>query len=579
MSVRLTDWLEPHCEFSDRRSTVAVLNELLKKQSSIAASSLGSQQSPVAHYDRQATQVEHIARLMWGAVPAGCDAEQVNQLFAERIWKGCDESHPEFWGEPKDYDQRVVEMSSIAVALVDCPEYYFFPLSDEQKAGLFRWLRSVESLKLPPNNWRLFRILILASIAKLGGEIDRKQLDDDLNFIDDHYLGQGWYQDGPNKVMDNYNPFAFHLYSLIYARWFSNEEPERCQRWLERSVEFAQTYQRWFGDDGAQLAYGRSLNYRFAGAAFWAELAYFEPKEFSAGQLRGLWARSMRWWAKQPIWGTSGELLSGFAYPNLLASEFYTSSSSPFLAFKAFSALRLPSDHAFWQQKEQEADKSLTPQWVNDQHLVWRYGGSYLLTNAPASGELRYCTDKYLKFAYSSDHGLCVEGHNWMGQGFVGDNLLSFYHPQTKQWFCRQRIEKAYRDKGMLVSIWSPFDGCKVTTKQSVSNRIETRTHHIETESELKFIASGYAVDQWQPWGVTEAFDDTALLESERLFSQIQLKEGAGKATVLPCAPNTNLLYAHAAVPVITGMVAKGNTRLVTDISAGRIAQRTALND
>jgi len=577
MSIRLTDWLAPQSQFCDRDATVQILSALLEKQHSARTERPSFATFPAAHYNQQATQVEHLARLMWGAVPAGCDAEQYNRAFAAQLVAGCDEQHPDFWGTPSDFDQRVVEMSSFAVAMVDCPECYFMPLSQAQQAQRFAWLRSVETLKLPPNNWRLFRILILAAIAKLGGEIDQQVLADDLDFIDQHYLGQGWYQDGPNKVMDNYNPFAFHLYGLIYARWCGEQDPERCQRWLARAIEFAQSYQAWFGDDGAQLVYGRSLNYRFASAAFWAELAYFEPQQFPPGLLRSLWASTMRWWANQPIWSENAELLSGFAYPNLLASEFYTSSASPFLAFKAFSALRLPAKHSFWQADEQPLASHCAPLWVVDQHLIWRSGGSYLLTNAPASGELRHSPDKYLKFAYSSDHGLCVEGEKWIEQGFVGDNLLAFYHPETQQWFGRRKHEQAYREGDALISIWQPFAGCKVTTVQSMQSNKEVRTHHIESDRALNYIATGYAVDRWQPWGSQGKESAQALVQSERLYSQIELVQGPGNASVYPCAPNTNLLYAHASVPVISGTVSAGNTCLATEISAGRTANRTAL--
>ncbi len=59
-------------------------------------------------------------------------------------------------------------------------------------------------------------------------------------------------------------------YSLLYAMFMEKEEPERCARFRQRARDFARDYIYWFGGDGASIAYGRSLTYRFAQGAFFA---------------------------------------------------------------------------------------------------------------------------------------------------------------------------------------------------------------------------------------------------------------------------------------------------------------------
>ncbi|CCN47463.1 conserved hypothetical protein [Vibrio nigripulchritudo MADA3029] len=574
MSIRLAQWLPNKTSFDSKDNTLNVLRFLLEKQP--FAKTQPSVSDPLsycaAHYDSEATQIELVARLMWGAVPAHQQLTNENHKLAEWLKQGVNGTSGSPWKQPKNYDQMIVEMSAFAVAMVDASEIYWEPLTDKEKQNFADWMKPVQELEIPTNNWRWFRVLIVTALQKLGFDIDQSKLDDDLAFIDAHYLGQGWYQDGAAPVLDYYNPFAFHFYGLTYARWVQDSDPQASQKYVKRAVEFAETYQYWYTTDGAQLCYGRSLNYRFAGAAFWSELASFEPAGIEMSLLKSMWTNSMRWWSEQPIWAHDGHLLPGFAYPNLLASEFYTSPVSPFLALKAFNCLRLDASHPFWQANVEPIDSSLAPKLVCDQHLLWREEGCYLISNAPASGELRHCHDKYSKFAYSSDHGLCVESEKWIDQGFAGDNMLAFLHPFTNTWHTRTRNIESWREGDALMSVWQPFEGCTVTTEQYLDEeRIEHRKHVIKSDIELSYLMTGHAVDQWKPW-FSHTDETYSRVESSKLYSEIQLVQGEGKSAVYPCAPNTNLLYAHASVPAVSGKVNKGSSTLKALVLAGRTA-------
>lgn len=572
MSIQLAQWLPEDSTFTSRDNALNVVKFLLGKQPILNAENreCSPQLGCAAHYNDEAASVEHIARLMWGAVPANNELKRDNEALRLALLSGISGENENAWSNLVNYDQKIVEMSSFAVAIVDAPDTFWNPLSDAEKQALIDWMTPVQELDIPPNNWRWFRVLIVFALERVGVDIQRDKLQQDLDFIDSHYMGQGWYQDGEAAVMDYYNPFAFHFYGLVYARWIRDTRSDESEKYVNRAVEFAQSYQYWFGENGAQLCYGRSLNYRFAGAGFWSELAWFEPKGIAMSSLKSHWVSSVRWWARQPIWSQDGQLLSGFAYPNLLASEFYTSPVSPLLALKAFSALRLSEDHAFWQAENQPLEKSLKPTWVCDQHFLWRDGGCYLLTNAPPSGELRHCYDKYSKFAYSSEHGLCVESEQWISQGFAGDNMLAFQHPETQSWHARTKNEEAWREGEKLVSVWSPFKGIRVVTTQWLNETgNETREHNIQCESDFNYVMTGHAVDVWTPW-FSHLERKPARVESERLFSEIILEYGEGDSAVYPCAPNTNLLYAHASVPAVSGKVRKGSSTLKALILAGR---------
>lgn len=571
MAVSLNHWFQSAACFADRAMTLKVLSALAEKQlAQIKGEALSN---PLdysgAHYSQQTAKIEHVSRLLMGVIPASAELASVCAEIREQIVIGTDPESEEFWLFPVNYDQRVVEMVALGMALTDAREQFWEPLTARQQQNLTNWLLTVQTLDIPPNNWRWFRVLILTSLDKLGIDIDNKVLEQDLGFIDELYFQDGWYQDGASGVLDYYNPFAFQLYALVYCRWHGYQG-KRCERLLQRACEFAETYQVWFGREGQQLCYGRSLNYRFASVAFWAELARCDHPAVDTARSSAIWHQCMGWWAKQPIWEESGQLLPGFAYPNLLSTEFYNSPVSPLLAFKAFNALALPEAHAFWQSAEGCIPPVHEPVWIGDTHLVWRNKGGYLLTNGPASSELRHCEDKYSKYAYSSDHGFCVESTRWIEQGWAGDNMIAFRHPKTGYWIGRNKNLSAYRDGDALVSVWSPFSGCMVKVKQTLCDGNEHRRVEISCREPLDFIMTGYAVDKWIPWFSHEEEQQPSIC-SDRLFSDMEIIQGEGRTHIYPCAPNTNLLYIHACVPAVVATAAQGESVTEVVLRAGRI--------
>lgn len=571
VAISLNQLMNGDVSSFNRENVVSILDTIARKQLALIDNSNDAfvHRYGAAHYDEDTTLIEQVCRLMWGVVPMGHEGEHHHKLVLQQIVRGTDPTGPSYWKQPKNYDQRVVEMSAIAVAMCDQAELYWHPLDTDEKNNLVAWLSSVECLELPCNNWRWFRVLILSALAKLGHRTGQDVLANDLTLIESFYLADGWYQDGANGVADYYNPFAFQLYALVYCRWHEYQG-DLCRRLLARAIEFSKGYEAWFGNDGKQLAYGRSLNYRFAAAGFWAELARVDDDRVDVVLCRDIWTQTLSWWAGQSIWDTNAQLLPGFGYPNLLSTEFYTSSVSPMLALKAFNALNLPSEHPFWLHQPRELCLRLSPRWIADRHLVWRNGGCYMLTNAPAAGELRNCADKYNKCAYSSDHGLCVESERWIDQAWIGDNIFAVKHPETNQWFGINNQKESKRVGDSLITEWRPFEGCDIRMTQTLVGESEQREFVVECLQPLEFVLSGYAVDKWTPW-FSHIDNHIARVESEQLFSELLIEQGPGTGSVYPCAPNTNLLYQHASVPVVRGALSLGRNHILLSVSAGRL--------
>jgi len=89
---------------------------------------------------------------------------------------------------------------------------------------------------------------------------------------------QGFPSDGPNNTCKAYDyyatSFAIPLYSLIYARLAGSFDPERAERYRKRAIQNIPEVVHLFARDGAAIAFGRSMTYRFACSAFWGALAY-----------------------------------------------------------------------------------------------------------------------------------------------------------------------------------------------------------------------------------------------------------------------------------------------------------------
>lgn len=534
-----------------------------------------------ASFDQQAAELEGFARLLWGVAPALAGQCEVAHLdvFRDGLSNGVNPAHPAYWGDAGHFDQRIVEMASIAALVHEAPDFVA-ALSATARDNLCRWLARVQKVEISPNNWRFFRILIMKALQRMGQAVDTALLAAELDFIDSQYVADGWYGDGKNACFDYYNGFAFQFYGLLYARWYQHDDEARCRRFLSRAREFAMSYRYWFADDGAHLAYGRSLIYRFAPACFWGLLAHFGHPQITMGQLRGLWSRSMSWWQDKPVFDGAGRITLGYAYPSQLITEFYNSAQSPLWALKAFFPLALRDDHPFWTAQPEsmifEADCCTLP--ALRQMVQRRQGEAYLLSGAPCQNEIRLSTDKYMKFAYSTAHGMSVEGTRWISSGFVGDNLLAF-SADKENWHFRNRILDSRIVGDELITTWSPFEHCTVETRQRFAEDGEIRRHDIDNARPLDFVASGHAVDLWRranrSFSAAEAQACAAACAAaigERLYSDISESDGRHIRSVMPCAPNTNLMFPYASVPVIVGSLPPGRNRLNTVLRYGKRA-------
>ncbi|MFC0407567.1 DUF2264 domain-containing protein [Roseomonas elaeocarpi] len=534
-----------------------------------------------AHFDRKAEWFEGFARPLWGLAPlvAGGGHFEGWEDFREGFRNGTDPKHAEYWEEPGDHDQRSVEMAAAGFALALTPEELWTPLSPEARGNVARWLGSIQRVAMADNNWHFFPVMAGLGLQRVGEPIDEASRDRHLARLDEFYLRDGWYGDGIDGYIDHYNGFAIQFYGLIYAALAGDRDPERAARYRDRAAQFAQGFQHWFGADGATLAMGRSLTYRFATAAFWGALAYANVEALPWGVIRGLWARQIRWWMEQPITDEAGRLRIGYRWPNILMSENYNSQGSPYWAFKAFLPLALPEDHPFWQAEEAPhpvADGVTTIPGAS--LVVQRQGGDvFALPGGPTRTHMRGAVDKYAKFSYSTHLGPTVEAERWIEYGCCGDNILAV-SPDGQDWHMRRAILGRRVGEDWIEASWRPLPEVSVETLQFFEGGWEIRLHALDTPVALQAVESGHAVPcRVGARGRLAALfaqeggsGGTLLRAGEAYGSAILDPSGKRVSGVLDVMPNTSLMFPQAAVPVLGARLGPGTHLLASAVWAGR---------
>lgn len=511
-----------------------------------------------AGYPAATAEMEGFSRVLWGLVPLlmGGGESELWDIVLDGIRHGTDSAHEEYWGEVRDYDQRLVEMAVFGFALAAIPHRIWSPLTQKEQDQLYSWLNQINSHPCYDCNWLFFNVLVNSGFRKIGRPYDAEQLENNLKRMDAFYLGEGWYSDGINGHSDYYGPFAIHYYALLYAKLMEQEDPERSRMFKERARLFAAEFIGWFAPDGSALPYGRSLTYRFAQSAFWSALAYADVDGFPAGVVKGVVLRNLRWWFSQPIFDAGGVLTIGYAYPNLVMAENYNAPGSPYWALKTFLPLALGADHPFWKEEELPLPDIPEVMVQKPAHLVIvhepesghvaAFNSGHLYTN-----EHTHTSAKYEKFVYSTGFGFSVPRSEWgLSQGAF-DSMLALSESGDNLYRVRRRNLKSEMKDNVLHSVWKPWANVEVSTWIVAGLPWHIRIHRIETGRPLDAAEGGFSLGQ-----ETELVQrmDSLSAEASSAWGTSAVKGllGYEKAVLVWPNANTNLLHPRTVLPTLT---------------------------
>ena len=326
----------------------------------------------------------------------GMDA--LAEFYARGIAAGVDpdSADDERWVRTTEHGQAKVEAASVALILDMTRPWVWDRLSDRTQQQVVEYLSPVVGDRsYPKTNWLWFSVVVETFLRSVGGPWSADDVAADLALHDELYRADGWYSDGAERSFDNYNGWAMHLYPVLWARMSGAAElaADRTATDVARLDRYLQDAVGLVGADGAPLFQGRSLIYRFAGAApFWVG-AIAEVPSLSLGALRHAADKVVRHFVDHGAPDERGLLTMGWHHEWRQLAQSYSGPSSPYWATKGMLGISLPADHPVW-----AAPSEPLPSEEGDRLFAVRSAG-WVVSGTAADGIVRIAN-------HGTDHAL-----------------------------------------------------------------------------------------------------------------------------------------------------------------------------
>lgn len=320
--------------------------------------------------DPKVSYMECFGRLMagispWLALPddgteEGAKRRQLLEWALASYRNAVDPDSPDClqWGG--SHPQPLVDAAYLAESFLRAPEATWQQLDSVTQQRYIECFKGMRKHNPAYNNWLLFRGIIESFILMAEPEsadnfifttVGRK--------IEEWYLGDGMYSDGPELALDNYNAYVIHpMYIEMLetveqhpapgTRWVSNIKSSLAVKRMQRYNQFIE---RLISPEGTYPAFGRSVVYRLGAFQTLAMSAwkYGFPKGLTNGSVRSALTAVMENMFRVPGNFTPGGYLAlGFVGHQPELSNSYTNNGSLYITSCMFMPLGLPADHPFW---------------------------------------------------------------------------------------------------------------------------------------------------------------------------------------------------------------------------------------
>lgn len=535
---------------------------------------------PRSRHGQRADELEGFARsmVMAGAwlASSGTGAYRwegatidVAGFCSQGILAGTDPRHPEYWGDPGDYGQELVEMASVAWGLWLARALVWERWSEAERAQVARYLLRCTRARYHRNNWLLANVVTTAVLKRLGRPHSQKQIDANLRACEGMYLGDGWYRDGGGERIDYYNAWAFHHDLLLWTLLDGASRPELAAEHLDRARRFVRGFRFFLGGDGAIPYFGRSMTYRFAAVAPVALGQLLGCLDVPAGEARTMVSGLTRFFFEHEILTDSNHLSPGFLRPCADVLESYSCGGSPYWACRTFEILLLGAGDPFWTAKEEplpiHRQSYAVPAGPAGLLLVGdRRTGHVQLVNQRSHHDDAALAARYTKFAYSS---IFSPDLRRVHGSFPCDNVLQFsadgvvYHQ-------RLEMELLHCVPGFAASRY-PLSGADpegvAHTAILVKDDFLVNLHQVDATRALAFREGGY------PLGHDEGLPEIASLPDAEAASKdgriTLIRRLDGYTRQLPARPagddlqGANVRHRRSVVPAL-GHETRGAARL-----------------
>ena len=318
--------------------------------------------------NRKVLYMECFGRLMAGVAPwltlpddATAEGKQRKQLreWALASYKNAvDPQNPDYlcWGIG---GQNLVDAAYIAESFLRAYDTLWMPLDEVTKQRYLKEFAKLRHIDPPYTNWLLFSSTIESFMAKAGGDFDEYRVNSACRKVEEWYVGDGWYADGPSFAFDYYSSYVFHpmyletLQAMVDAKVNSRLDYQKYyDRELKRCQKYSIILERFISPEGTFPAFGRSIPYRMATMQPLALMAWYQtlPKDLSNGQVRAALTKVLhRMFDQENNFNEKGYLSIGFCGNGQKnVADWYTNNGSLYMTTLAFMPLGLPADHPFW---------------------------------------------------------------------------------------------------------------------------------------------------------------------------------------------------------------------------------------
>lgn len=318
--------------------------------------------------NRKVVYMECFGRLMagispWLALPddgtkEGKMRSQLRDWALKSYKNAVDPDSPDYlcWGIS---GQNLVDAAYIAESFLRAYDTFWTPLDEVTKQRYITEFKKLRSIDPPYTNWLLFSSVIESFMAKAGAkDYDQYRVNSTCRKMEEWYVGDGWFADGPVFAFDYYTSYVFHamyletLQAMIDARQNTRLDYQKYyDRELQRAQKFAIVLERFISPEGTFPVFGRSIPYRMAALQPLALMAWYGklPKDLSNGQVNAALTKSLhRMFDQQENFNKGGYLTIGFCGSQPDVADWYTNNGSLYMTSLVFMPLGLDANHPFW---------------------------------------------------------------------------------------------------------------------------------------------------------------------------------------------------------------------------------------
>ena len=354
---------------NDREYWLSEMDKMVRPVlKSLAADSLRMLMPQVTsiHVDNKTQRIEVqylevLGRVLSGIAPwlqleGGTEKEvKLRELYRQWTIKGLSNALDSNAKDFMRFDlggQQLVDASFLAIAMVRAPWIYQHMPEKYQKL-LVQSIKTTRKFKPGFSNWLLFSAMNEVFLASKDLEWDPMRVDYALQQMEQWYVGDGMYMDGPSFAFDYYNSFVIHPYLATISSVIGKKSgayQSMFEKIKKRNERYAVIQERLINTDGTYPATGRSLIYRAAAFHHLADISWRKalPKELNPAQVRCALTAVLRKTLESPTTYLNGWLTLGLygSQPNI--GDFYNNQGSPYLATAVFLPLGLSDQDPFW---------------------------------------------------------------------------------------------------------------------------------------------------------------------------------------------------------------------------------------